>query len=121
MTSEENDDVLKEISCLRKLDHPNIAKLFEVYDGPLKYALVEELCQGGEVFDHIVKKKSYSEKDAQIMIAGLLGAINYCHERGVIHRDLKPENILLEKDLDPEKMKVIDFGLSMDFLKKSKH
>jgi hypothetical protein len=44
MTSEENDDVLKEISCLRKLDHPNIAKLFEVYDGPLKYALVEELC-----------------------------------------------------------------------------
>jgi serine/threonine protein kinase len=55
------------------------------------------------------------------MIAGLLGAINYCHERGVIHRDLKPENILLEKDLYPEKMKVIDFGLSMDFLKKSKH
>jgi calcium-dependent protein kinase len=55
------------------------------------------------------------------LIENLLSAINYCHNGGVVHRDLKPENILLEKDLDLETMKIIDFGLSKDFDKKKNH
>jgi calcium-dependent protein kinase len=43
----------------------------------------------------------------------ILGCINYCHLNNVIHRDLKPENVLMEKNLEPDSIKIIDFGLSV--------
>lgn len=38
------------------LDHPNIAKLFEVYDQKTYYVMVMELCEGGELFEKIVNE-----------------------------------------------------------------
>ena len=49
---------------------------------------------GGELFDRIVEKGSYSEKDAADLIKQVLSAVAYMHEEGVVHRDLKPENLL---------------------------
>ena len=44
---------------------------------------------GGELFDRIVEKGSYTEKDASMLIRQILEAVDYMHERGVVHRDLK--------------------------------
>lgn len=44
---------------------------------------------GGELFDRIVQKGSYTEKDAAHLIRQVLGAVDYMHEQGVVHRDLK--------------------------------
>lgn len=44
---------------------------------------------GGELFDRIVAKGSYTEKDASDLIRQVLEAVNYMHEQGVVHRDLK--------------------------------
>lgn len=49
---------------------------------------------GGELFDRIVEKGSYSEKDAADLIKQVLSAVAYMHGEGVVHRDLKPENLL---------------------------
>lgn len=44
---------------------------------------------GGELFDRIVEKGSYTEKDASDLIRQVLEAVDYMHEQGVVHRDLK--------------------------------
>ncbi len=53
-----------------------------------------ELMEGGELFDRIVEKESYSEKEAVETIKPIIDSIRYCHNIGIIHRDLKPENLL---------------------------
>ena len=46
------------------MDHPNILKLYEVFQDDAQYYVVTELCKGGELFDEIIKRKSFTEKDA---------------------------------------------------------
>jgi len=97
------------------MDHPNIVRLHEFYDEKNVYCLVQEIVTGGELFDHILKQKLFSEGNARVLVKRLLSAINYCHCKGIVHRDLKPENILLEENLDFGNMKIIDFGTACGF------
>ena len=108
----------REINILINADHPNIIKLYEIFESKRSYYLIMEECKGGEVFDriieHIQKKDMYSEKNASIILRQMMSAVEYCHNNGIAHRDLKPEN-LLYLNAGPEEnnpIKVIDFGLS---------
>lgn len=85
----------REIKVLRIMDHPNIIKLFEVYENEMYIHLVMEYLKGGELFQRLQNKGTYSEKDASIAIKHILEALAYCHERNIVHRDLKPENLIL--------------------------
>jgi len=106
----------REIDIMKKLQHPNIIQLMEVIDTPDTLFLVLEYASGGELFDAIVNKGSYSEVDAAKIIKQILEAILYVHNHGIAHRDLKPENLLLIKnDTGEEIIKIADFGLSKDF------
>ena len=67
---------------------------------------------GGELFDRIVEKESYSEKEASDTIKPVVDCIRYCHSLGIIHRDLKPENLLYESADIHSMIKVTDFGLA---------
>ncbi|KAF2354922.1 Protein kinase domain, partial [Trinorchestia longiramus] len=67
---------------------------------------------GGELFDRIVEKGSYTEKDAADLIRQVLEAVDYMHEQGVVHRDLKPENLLYYSQDEESKIMISDFGLS---------
>lgn len=49
---------------------------------------------GGELFDRIIAKGSYTERDASDLIRQVLEAVEYLHGRDIVHRDLKPENLL---------------------------
>ena len=109
----------REINIMRKLDHPNIIKLYEVDETDMYIYLVMELCQGGELFDRIIANtesgKAFTEKEAAIIFKQMISAINYCHKNKIVHRDLKPENLLcLTKD-ENSPIKVIDFGMSKVF------
>lgn len=74
-----------------------------------------EICEGGELFDRIIEKGHFSEKEARTMFLQMMQALNYCHTNGICHRDLKPENFLLLTKADDSQIKVIDFGLSIIF------
>uniref|UniRef100_UPI00398F4AC4 calcium/calmodulin-dependent protein kinase type IV-like isoform X1 n=1 Tax=Pristiophorus japonicus TaxID=55135 RepID=UPI00398F4AC4 len=101
-----------EIGVLLRLSHPNIIKLKEIFETPMEIILILELVTGGELFDRIVEKGYYSERDAAHAVKQILEAVAYLHENGVVHRDLKPEN-LLYADLSAEApLKIADFGLS---------
>uniref|UniRef100_A0A1I8IQ67 Protein kinase domain-containing protein n=1 Tax=Macrostomum lignano TaxID=282301 RepID=A0A1I8IQ67_9PLAT len=93
-------------------------RLKEVFETPNHFFMVLELVTGGELFDRIVSRGSYNEKDASQCIGQLLDGLRYLHERGIIHRDLKvsnrmkPENLLYEDEREEAKLKIADFGLS---------
>eukprot|EP01123_Difflugia_compressa_P013375 TRINITY_DN615_c0_g1_i1.p1 TRINITY_DN615_c0_g1~~TRINITY_DN615_c0_g1_i1.p1 ORF type:complete len:472 (+),score=95.17 TRINITY_DN615_c0_g1_i1:51-1466(+) len=113
--SEEELQLLqREIDIMQKLDHKNIIKLDEVFDEKDTIYLVMEFVQGGELFDQIVSRGTYSEFDAAKIIRQILEAVEYLHSIGIAHRDLKPENLLCSGD-ENNTIKVTDFGLSKDF------
>lgn len=105
------DQIKREISVMRRIRHPNIVELYEVMASKTKIYFVMEYVRGGELFDKVVKGK-LKEESARKYFQQLIGAIDYCHSRGVYHRDLKPENLLLDENGD---LKVTDFGLSALF------
>ncbi|XP_015435982.1 PREDICTED: calcium/calmodulin-dependent protein kinase type 1 isoform X2 [Dufourea novaeangliae] len=106
------DSLENEIKVLRRLMHPNIVQLLETFEDKHKVYLVMELVTGGELFDRIVEKGSYTEKDASGLIRQILEAVDYMHEQGVVHRDLKPENLLYYSPHEDSKIMISDFGLS---------
>jgi calcium-dependent protein kinase len=68
ITPPEQTRLKYEIDILKNLTHPNILRLFEVFEDLKNIYLVTELCEGGELFDEIMNKKSFSEKDAAQII-----------------------------------------------------
>ena len=54
----------RELDILQTVDHPNIIKFYETYEDAKYFHIVMELCEGGELFDRIIEKGKYSEKEA---------------------------------------------------------
>ena len=118
MDDEDNElDIINEINILMKMDHPNIVKIFEFYNSPTHYYLITEYCQGGCLYDLIVKNNGpFTEIQASYIMHQLFSVVNYCHKMKIIHRDLKPENILIYKNENGlAKIKICDFGTSLCF------
>jgi len=105
----------REVQIMKKLDHPNILKLYEVYEDDKQFFLVMELVKGKELFDKIVERGMYSERDASNIIYQVVSAVDYLHENGIAHRDLKPENLLSAGEEENEIVKIADFGFSKSF------
>ena len=103
-----------EIKILTLLDHPNIVRLFEVFEDQKNFYLIMELCTGGNLLTKMNNNK-YKEKKAAIIMEQIVSAIAYCHERGICHRDLKPQNILFCDESSNSQIKVVDFGIGKIF------
>jgi len=116
ITSADMKRLTTEIEIMKKLKHSNIIQLIDVYDNaPDHLYLVMELVKGGELFDKIVDRGQYSEKDACNIVKQMVAAVQYMHDHGVCHRDLKPENLLCSGDDEEELVRIADFGLSKIF------
>ena len=89
--------VKTEISLLKIVRHKNIIKLYEVIETPQKIYLIMEYCEGGELFDYIVKKQHLTERQSCIFFHEIIDALEYLHSLNIVHRDLKPENLLIDK------------------------
>ncbi|KAK9766788.1 MAPK-activated protein kinase Srk1 [Basidiobolus ranarum] len=97
LNSLQRGNILKEVTIMRTLNHPNIAKLLDFKESKDFYYLVLELLTGGELFHRIVKLTYFSEDLARHVITQVAEGIYYLHEeKGVVHRDIKPENLLFE-------------------------
>ena len=113
------EDLLKEISIVSKLSHPSIMQVYEMFEDNTNAYIVSEYCKGGELFDMITEKGSFSEKEACVIMQQLLSGIGYSHKNGIVHRDLKPENILMENNSDLN-IKIVDWGCALQIKNKEK-
>ncbi|KAM0939628.1 putative protein kinase CAMK-CAMKL-CHK1 family [Dioscorea sansibarensis] len=102
------DQIKREISVMRLVRHPNVVQLYEVMATKTKIYFAMELVKGGELFNKVAKGR-LKEDAARKYFQQLIGAVDFCHSRGVYHRDLKPENLLLDEH---GSLKISDFGLS---------
>ncbi|XP_041103102.1 serine/threonine-protein kinase H1-like [Polyodon spathula] len=101
-----------ELSVLRRVSHCNIIQLIEVLESQERVYMVMELATGGELFDRIIAKGSFTERDATQVLQMVLDGVKYLHSLGISHRDLKPENLLYYHPGTDSKILVTDFGLA---------
>lgn len=113
-TEKDLRDVRREVQILQHMTgQPNVVEFRGAYEDRHALYLVMELCSGGELFDRIIAKGSYSEKEAAKIFSQIVNVVHVCHFMGVMHRDLKPENFLLSTRADDSSIKATDFGLSV--------
>lgn len=105
--------VRTEIEILKVCQHPNIIRIFDIFENMEAVYVLMEFCDGGDLFTRLEKVKfKIPEKKAANYIHQILAAVCYLHEYGITHRDLKPENILMSDKTEDAALKLIDFGLS---------
>ena len=102
--------LVREQALWMKVDHPNVARCLGAIKTPTQAVILLEECQGGELFERIMKMNHFSEDRAARLTAELCSAVSHLHSCGIAHRDLKPENILLASDADDAPLKLADFG-----------
>jgi len=107
------DTLYTEIKNLRKVNHPNIVKLKEVFETPSSIYLIMDYVEGEELKTYLQTKGKFTEEDCVPIMKNILETVHYLHENKIIHRDLKLENILIPSNTTSE-IKLIDFGLSVD-------
>ena len=113
------DDVFgrfaREIELMEKLDHANIASIYESrIDKSLGFYSME-LMKGGTLEKYVQEKKPSAAALIRL-VAKVCDALDHAHQQGVVHRDLKPSNIMMTEDGEP---KLVDFGLARSMFKTS--
>lgn len=112
LSEEDEAALLDEVAILQEMKHVHIIRLYDFFVESSTYYLVMERMSGGELFDRIVAKAYYNEKEARDVCKILLEAVRFCHDNQVAHRDLKPENLLLLSEDDDSTVKIADFGFA---------
>mmetsp|Transcript_82515 Transcript_82515/g.246051 ORF Transcript_82515/g.246051 Transcript_82515/m.246051 type:complete len:589 (-) Transcript_82515:112-1878(-) len=101
-----------EVEIYLTLDHPNIARLHDVYETEADICLLTECCEGGELYFRLQKRGVYTDSDAAEAARQMLRAVGYLHSHRIVHRDLKLENFLYESEDSASQLKLIDFGFA---------
>ena len=99
----------REIIIMKLLTHPNVLRLYDVWETSKALYLVLEYVEGGELFDLLVERGPLQEQEAVKYFRQIVLGTAYCHALGICHRDLKPENLLLDGNLN---VKLADFGMA---------
>merc|ERR1712172_427551 len=97
--------------------HPNIIQLIEYFEEPDRFYLIFEKVSGGQLLDHIQRRKFFTEQEAARIITDVASALEFLHSKGIAHRDLKPENVLCvySDRLTPVKLCDFDLGSGIKF------
>lgn len=103
--------VMSELNILKQLHHPFLIQLHFAFQTPYYLYLVLDYCGRGDLARYMTRGVVLDELTAKFIIAEIILAIEYLHEKNIIYRDLKPENIIID---DEGYIKLIDFGLSKE-------
>lgn len=99
----------REIIIMKLLNHPNVLRLYDVWETDSNLYMVLEYAEKGELFNLLVERGPLPEQEAVRFFRQIIIGISYCHALGIVHRDLKPENLLLDHKFN---IKIADFGMA---------
>lgn len=99
----------REIVIMKLIEHPNVMRLYDVWETSSELYLILEYIEGGELFDYLCTRGRLAPPEALGCFQQIIAAVDYCHRFGVAHRDLKPENLLMDRQGN---IKVADFGMA---------
>ena len=100
------DRFFTEVKNLELLDHPNIARIFQVEDSGSFVAI--EFVDGPNLEDYVQEVGPFEINKWWSFAQSLAETIDYCHSKGIIHKDISPRNIIV----GPSGISLIDFGIS---------
>jgi len=113
LSEKELTSAQREVSILKDCrDVENIVQLVDYFVSPEHFFVVQVYARGGDVFERLAQRSSYTEADARNLAKHLLQTMAVLHSRKIAHRDLKPENLLLRDKLDDSSIVVADFGFA---------
>ena len=95
-----DEDIEKEINILKKLEHPNIIKLYEFFVDDQNYYLINEFCSDGDLSEKLYEIKFFPEYFVKNFMFQIFNAVRYLHSKHVFHGDLKLENIMVDNVSD---------------------
>ena len=110
LAKEDETSLRQEVDVMKDLHHENVVEFIDFFEEENFFYVVLEFLEGGELFDRIVEKNCYNEKEARDVVSTILKGMKYCHDKGIVHRDMKPENLLLVSKSDDSSVKLADFG-----------
>jgi serine/threonine protein kinase len=96
-----------------KIRHQRMTKALEVFEDDVNLYIVLELLHGGELFDIVSERGSFSEREVAQLVRKLVYALQSLHASSILHRDIKLENLVLIGNGKTD-FKLIDFGLALD-------
>ena len=101
---------LVEASLVGRLDHPHVARIYDVVDGPEQHYVVMEFVPGGTL-EKFCREGELMDTDSAIdVMFKCAKALEHVHSLGLVHRDIKPANILIHDGTD---IRVADFGAAL--------
>ncbi|TFK34507.1 kinase-like domain-containing protein [Crucibulum laeve] len=103
--------VYREIAMMKLMNHPNIVRIYDVYESERELFLVLEYIDGGELYDLLTNRGCFPQIETLALFKQIIHGLNYAHTFSIVHRDLKPENILVAS-LSPPVVKIADWGMA---------
>ena len=108
LTGDNMKKILDETDLMKKLNHPNITKILEMFEDEKYFMIIMEYINGGNLFSFVKKRRKLSEKTAKFLFRQIIQGIKYIHEQNIVHRDIKLENLLIDLN---NNVKICDFGI----------
>ncbi|XP_042427436.1 serine/threonine-protein kinase ATG1c-like isoform X1 [Zingiber officinale] len=106
------ENLLSEVSILRRINHPNIIALYDFIQTSGRIYLVLEYCKDGDLSVYIQNHGRVPEIIAKHFMQQLASGLQVLRDNNVIHRDLKPQNLLLSTHGGNFVLKIADFGFA---------
>jgi len=101
--------VINERKILAQLNHPFIVNMVQAFQDTDNLYLVMQMQSGGDLRYHLITQKTFSEHQTKFLIACMISALSYLHDKLIIHRDIKPENLVFDS---LGYLKITDFGIA---------
>ena len=108
-------DFLAESNILKRLQHPMLPRIVDIFEDPERIFIVEDFVEGITLEDLLRRQKRVDEAQGLQWFRELCGVLRYLHGQQphpIIYRDMKPSNVMLQPD---GSLKLIDFGIAREY------